>query len=280
MNQTRGNNPVSVWTLLALLVAVLAMGMVIVLLFQLQQYRVGTANLLQNMSTQLNNMTQKDVEYTVKVDQTIPFAVEVPINQELSVPVKFELNDTFPLDATIPMDTQLNLPVNTTIPVNQTFNAALNVLGQNISLPVSIQGNLPINLTLTVPFKQDVKINAKVPIKLPVDTTIKVNLSQTIPIKSQVPIKMDVPIKFNLKDWIGVAAITGALDSMVSDLNSGPDALVIAGILLVILLIGVVLAVIYAAAHRPAAVVPLHAPTYPANPENPVLPEQNRKSKP
>lgn len=278
MNQTRGNVPVSVWTLLALLVAIMALVMVGYLLVEMQQYRDATAGLLKNLSGQLNGLTQKDVEYTVKVDQTIPFSANVPLNQDLSVPVKFELNDTFPLEAVIPVNTKFNLPITTTIPVNQKFNAALNVLGQDITLPVSIQGSLPIDLNLDVPLKQDLKISANVPIKVPIDTVIKINLSQNIPIQSQVPIKMDVPVKVSVKDLTGVADLAKELDTMANDLSAGPSPLVIAGIVLGVLLVGVLLLVVYWISQRRSAMVtPLYAPTYP---ENPVLPEQYRKNKP
>lgn len=214
--------------------------------------------------------------YTVKVDQTIPFSTNVPVNQDLSVPIKFELNDTFPLDAVIPLNTTFNLPVSTTIPVNQTFNAALNVLGQNITLPVSIQGNLPVDMNLAVPFKQDVKINTKVPIKVPVDTVIKINLSQNIPIQSQVPIKMDVPVTVSFKDLSGVGTLSTEMDAMANDLAAGSSPLVVVGVLLVFLVVCGLLVVIFVATRRPAAPDPMYTPPYPGNV---VLPEQDRKNK-
>lgn len=271
MNQTRGNTPVSAWTLLALLVALAAMGLVVYLLFELQQYRTTTAELLKTVSSKINGLSQNDMEYTVKIDQTIPFSASVPINQDLAIPVKFELNDTFPLQAVIPLNTKINLPITTNIPVNQKFNVSVNVLGQDIALPVAIQGMLPVDVTLDVPFKQDVQINARVPIKLPIDTTIKINLSQNIPIQSQVPIKMDVPIKVSVKDLVGVSDLSAQLDVMANDLTAGPNPLVIAGIVLTFLLICVVLLVILLATRQPPA------PTYL---ENLVPPEQYRDDRP
>ena len=277
MNQTRSHNPVSFWTLLALMIALISLAMVAYLLVELQQYRAGTAALLKSLSGQLNTLTQKDVEYTVKIDRTIPFSANVPINQDLSVPVKFELNDTFPIEAVIPTDTKINLPISTTIPVNQKFNVAINVLGQDIALPVAIQGTLPVDVNLDVPFKQDIKINTKVPLKLPVDTVIKVNLSQNIPIQAQVPIKMEVPVTISLKDLTGGTNLTEGLDTMIAQLNAGPDPLVVAALIGLFVLIWIILMVIYFSSRRQAAAVPTYTAT---NLENPVMPEHTWKNKP
>jgi hypothetical protein len=277
MNQTRGNSTVSAWTLLALLVALAAMGMVVYLLFELQQYRATTAELLKTVSGQVNGLTQNDMVYTVKIDQTIPFSATVPINQDLAIPVKFELNDTFPLQAVIPLNTKINLPITTTIPVNQKFNVSLNILGQDVALPVAIQGSLPVDVNLDVPFKQDVAINARVPVKLPIDTTVKINLSQNIPIQSQVPIKMEVPIKVSVKDLVGVADLSAKLDAAANNLTSGPSPLVIAGILLAFLVVSVVILVIFFATRQSPASYPLPASGYS---ENAVPPEQNRNNRP
>ncbi len=279
MNQTRGNNPVSGWTLAAMLVALVALAMVVYLLVELQQYRTSTAALLKGLSGQINGLTQKDLEYTVKIDKTIPFSANVPVNQELSVPVKFELNDTFPIEAVIPANTTINMPIKTSIPVNQKFNVSVNLLGQDVALPVAIQGTLPVDVTLDVPFKQDIKINTQVPIRVPVDTVIKINLAQNLPIQTELPIKMEVPVTISLKDLTGGTNLTAGLDTLVTQLNAGPDPLVLAGILAAFLLACVVLVAVYWISRRQAAAAAglAYQPTYP---ENPVMPEQTWKNKP
>jgi hypothetical protein len=93
------------------------------------------------------------LDYTVHVDQAIPFSTVVVVSNTVEVPI----------DAIIPINTQVTVPVSTP-------------LGSfDITLPVNAA--IPVNLKVSVPLQVSVPVSATVPVVL--DIPIHIELAGT-----------------------------------------------------------------------------------------------------
>jgi hypothetical protein len=93
------------------------------------------------------------LDYTVHVDEAIPFSTEVIVSDTIQVPI----------DAVIPIDTEVIVPVNTP-------------LGSfDITLPV--KATVPVSMAVSVPIRTRVPVSAVVPVAL--DVPIHIELKST-----------------------------------------------------------------------------------------------------
>jgi hypothetical protein len=101
------------------------------------------------------------VQYTVKINQSIPLAVNVPINQTFAVPV----NETISISTTIQVPFEIPLlgtrlfdvPIRTDIP---------------LQLDVDIPVNVTIPITTIVPVRLDVPLNIAIA-DTPIDASLE-----------------------------------------------------------------------------------------------------------
>ena len=91
------------------------------------------------------------IEYTVKIDEEIPIALDVPVRFTVDVPIV----------ETIPVNTTVGVPVE--IPL---------VGMRTINIPIS--ANIPINLTIKVPIDKTIPVDAALPMKFDVPVTLKI----------------------------------------------------------------------------------------------------------
>lgn len=113
-----------------------------------QQAAVAFSNAAASMGT-IQNGT---IEYTVKIDEEIPVALDVPVKFIVEVPIK----------RTIPIDTVVDVPIEFFGP-------------HTIQVPIST--TIPIDLTVQIPVDQNIPINGKIPVKF--DVPIKLNIGET-----------------------------------------------------------------------------------------------------
>lgn|SRR5574337_1710117 len=91
------------------------------------------------------------IEYTARIDQSVPVALDVPIRFTVDV------------------------PIHETLPINTTVRAPIEfpIVGTRIiSLPISTE--IPVNITVKVPIDETLPINAQIPLKLEVPVRLKI----------------------------------------------------------------------------------------------------------
>lgn len=102
----------------------------------------------------LGTIKNGTIDYTVKIDEKIPVALDVPVKFTVEVPIK----------RTIPIDTIVDVPIE--IPLVGT---------RTIQVPIST--TIPVDLTVQIPVDQRIPVNGSVPVRF--DVPIKLNIGDT-----------------------------------------------------------------------------------------------------
>lgn len=168
--------------------------------------------LLALAATELTELAEGHIHYTVHISQTVPISTEVVLNERIPVPVSLEVNDTLPVNAEIPFQEEILVPVNleidqvfsvdTTVPfkdeivvpvddvvhIDERFETR--VLGQTINIP--IRGDIPVKLSVKVPIDKKIPVQTDIPVKFPISETLPVEIGWTIPVDLEIPVNLPV----------------------------------------------------------------------------------------
>jgi hypothetical protein len=133
------------------LVALVSLGLNIFIIYTLLDVRRQAAESFARAAEAVSVIKDGSIEYTVKIDEEIPIALDVPVQFTVEVPIV----------ETIPVNTTVGVPVE--IPLVGT---------RTISIP--ILANIPINLTVQVPIDKTIPVDATLPVKFDVPVTLKI----------------------------------------------------------------------------------------------------------
>ncbi len=133
---------------LALVVALLSLGLNAVLLIRLNQARVGALDVLDRTSQRLDALSDVSFTHSVHVQQNLDVSGTLPFKQDFTVPIK----------TTVPINTTAQVNVNTPLgPVNVPVTI-------NTSVPIDLE--VPVTISQTVPYSLSVPVDLQVPIEI------------------------------------------------------------------------------------------------------------------
>ena len=134
------------------IIAVTSLLLNVVIIKTLLDVKQQAAIAFSNAAASMGTIQSGTIEYTVKIDEEIPVALDVPVKFIVEVPIK----------RTIPIDTVVDVPI-------EFFGS------HTIQVPIST--TIPIDLTVQIPVDQNIPINGKIPVKF--DVPIKLNIGDT-----------------------------------------------------------------------------------------------------
>lgn len=145
--RSRPSAPAALWALaLVSLLLNLALGALIVfVVVWARQFAADTADALIAVGDQ-------DINYTLRLNQTVPVRADVPFAQSVVVPINQTIN------------------VNTVVTVSR----ELPVIGV-IDLDVPIRASIPVNFEVPITIDQTFPISADVPLNMEIPLSIRVN---------------------------------------------------------------------------------------------------------
>ncbi len=133
---------------LALVVAVISLGLNVILLQRLNQARLGALDVLDRTSQQIDALNDVSFTQTVRVQQNLDVSGKLPFKQDFTVPIQ----------TTIPIKTSAQVNLSTPLgPVNVPVTV-------DTTVPINLQ--VPVTISQTVPYSLSVPIDLQVPIEL------------------------------------------------------------------------------------------------------------------
>jgi hypothetical protein len=169
--------PLSPWLLwiIALLSLALNLMLINVLLNVRQQVGAGA----ESAAKAVANLRLSSIDYTVKIDQSLPVSFTVPFSSTFAVPIS----------VTLPISTQVSIPLETPFGV--------------LPLTVPIRTTIPVNLRPTVPIDIAIPISTTVPVI--VDVPIHLALAGTAVGESLVRVQVyleDLAAELQTVPWV------------------------------------------------------------------------------
>lgn len=145
--RSKPSAPAALWALalVSLLFNVALVALVVVAVISARQFAADTADALVALGNQ-------DINYTFRLNQTVPVRAEVPFAQSFVVPIRQSID------------------INTVVAISR----ELPVIGV-IDLDVPIQTSIPVSLSVPVAISQTFPVNADVPLNLEIPISIRVN---------------------------------------------------------------------------------------------------------
>lgn len=135
------------------LVALLSLCIGVALVAAVGAVRGRAVEGLRTAASSVHALRGSSIDYTVRVEQSLPVSLTVPFSTTIVVPI----------NSTLPIDTEFKLTLRTPLgdyPIN-----------------VPVQSSVPINMQTSVPVKLSVPISASVPVAL--SLPIRISLAQT-----------------------------------------------------------------------------------------------------
>jgi len=145
--RSKPSAPAALWSLafVSLLLNVALAALVVVIVLSARQFAAGTADALAAVGSQ-------DINYTLRLNQTVPVRADVPFAQNIVAPVN------------------QSIEVNTVVTVSR----ELPVIGV-IELDVPIQTSIPISFEVPIVVSQTFAISADVPLNMEIPLSIRIN---------------------------------------------------------------------------------------------------------
>ncbi len=168
--------------------------------------------LLAQAATELADLAESHIRYTVRLSRTVRIATEVEVNEtipvpislivsdtirvnttlpfqeQVVVPVRLEIDQVFPVSTTIPFQEQIDVPIDDVVHIDERFS--VRVLGQDIQLPV--RGDIPVRLDVQVPLDEEFAFRADVPVQFPISDTLPFDLDWLVPVDLDIPVNLPV----------------------------------------------------------------------------------------
>jgi type II secretory pathway pseudopilin PulG len=135
------------------IIALLSLALNLALINVLLNVRRQVGASAESAARAVANLRQSSIDYTVKIDQSLPVSFTVPFSSTFVVPIS----------VTLPISTQVSIPLETPFGV--------------LPLTVPIRTTIPVNLKPTVPIDLAIPISTTVPVD--VDVPIHLALSDT-----------------------------------------------------------------------------------------------------
>ncbi len=200
-------------TALVVLSLALSVGAIIVAV----RIQAAARTMLGNAATQLTEVADSHIQYTVHlsqtlpistsiavnekvrvpvsltVDNTIPIDTQIPVRQKIAVPVKLNINQAFPVDTTVPFKDTIVVPINKVISIDETFGIPVQVpMYGEATIQVPIRADIPVKLDIEVPVDKQIPVKTTIPVSFPISETLPVDINMTIPVKMDIPVHMPV----------------------------------------------------------------------------------------
>ncbi len=134
--------------LVALVIAVLSLGLNVLLIVRLDQGRTAATDMLDRTSLRLGSLATMSYSQTVRINRAFSVSGEMPLNQTFVIPISM----------TVPVNTSLNVNANT--PFGQ-MNMPVNV---NTSVPFKMQ--FPVTISRTIPYSLSVPVDLQIPVEI------------------------------------------------------------------------------------------------------------------
>ncbi len=145
--RSKPSAPATLWALalVSLLLNIALVALIVVVVMWARQFAADTADAL-------NAVGNQDINYTLRLNQTVPVRAEVPFAQTIVVPISQSID------------------VNTIVTVSR----ELPVIGV-IDLDVPIQASIPVNFEVPIAVNQTFPVSADVPLNMEIPLSIRVN---------------------------------------------------------------------------------------------------------